>query len=283
MSGTPSVGDSTCDLSIIVVNFDERDFLRECLKGIRESGSRPSHEVIVVDSGSTDGSVEMVRGSFDDVQLIPLPANRGLAVANNVGLRASKGRYILFLNPDIKMVPSVIDVLARYLDDHPDVGVVAPKLLNLDDSVQVSCYTFPSMIVPVLRRSPLGRLPAARRVLRRYLMMDFDHMTTEPVEWLLGACLMVRRSALDQVGPMDERFFLYFEDVDWCRRFWAAGWKVIYLPTVSLVHYHQRKSAENPGLEGVLNPLTRIHIVSAIKYFWKYRGQPLPSIASGRR
>jgi hypothetical protein len=268
------------DLSIIVVNFCERDFLRECLKGIREANPRLAYEVIVVDSGSTDGSADMVRESFAGVQLIALPTNRGLAVANNTGLRAAGGRYILFLNPDINMVPDVIDELAHYLDDHPDVGVVAPKLLNPDGSVQVSCYSFPSMIVPVLRRSPLGRLPAARRVLRRYLMMDFDHLSTAPVEWLLGACLMVRRSALEDVGPMDERFFLYFEDVDWCRRFWAAGWKVIYLPTVSLVHYHQRMSAENPGLEGIFHPLTRIHIVSAIKYFWKYRGQRVPSITS---
>src|SRR5437867_4390599 len=133
-----------CDLSIIVVNFRERDFLRECLRGIREAGPRLAYEVIVVDSGSTDGSVEMVRESFGDLKLIALPTNRGLAVANNVGLRAAMGRYILFLNPDINMVHEVIDELARYLDDHPDVGVVAPQLLNPDGSVQVSCYSFPS-------------------------------------------------------------------------------------------------------------------------------------------
>lgn len=268
----------TPDLSIIIVNYGERGFLRQSLKGFKRAELKLSYETIVVDNGSDDGSAAMVRQDFPEVILEALPDNLGLSVGTNIGIRRASGKKLLFLNADIAIYPGVIERLAQFLDDHPDVGLVAPKLLNPDHSVQTSCYRFPSLLVPVLRRTPLGKLRGAKPLLRRYLMLDWHHDETQTVEWVLGACMMVRREALDRVGPMDERFFVYFEDVDWCRRFWTAGLKVVYLADAWLIHYHRRMSAENPGMRGVFRRVTRIHIESALKYFWKYRRSALPTI-----
>lgn len=271
------------DLSIIIVNYKEPGFLRQCLKGIRLVGPKLKYEAIVVDNASRDGSVNMVRENFPEVRLFAETRNRGLAHANNLGLQASTGRHILLLNPDIAVFEDSLETMVEYLDAHPDVGIIGPRLLNPDQSVQVSCYRFPTPLVPVLRRTPLGRLPVARPILRRYLMLDWRHDSTQPVDWVLGACMMIRRQAFADIGLMDERFFLYFEDVDWCRRCWQTGWKVVYLADATMVHYHQRMSAESPGLNGVFQKLTRIHIQSGLKYFRKYLNQPLPQVTSHER
>jgi GT2 family glycosyltransferase len=270
----------TLDLSIIIVNYREPGFLRQCLNGIQQAKLKLRYEVIVVDNASGDRSVSMVQDHFPMVTLLPQAKNLGFPVGNNIGLRASSGRYVLLLNPDIAVFTGVLEQLVAYLDKHPDVGIVAPKLLNPNQSIQASCYRFPTPMVPILRRTPLGRLPWAKKILRDYMLLDWDHNQDRPVEWVLGSCMMVRQEAFAQVGLMDERFFMYFEDVDWCRRFWQAGWKVVYLPTVAMVHYHQRMSAESPGLNGVFQKLTRIHIQSGFKYFRKYWRQPNPRLAT---
>ncbi len=268
----------TTDLSIIIVNYKEPGFLRQCLKGIGLSQPKLTYEIIVVDSASGDHSVAMVREHFPTVNLLPQTRNRGFAVGVNLALRVARGRYTLILNPDMAVFAGTLESLVTYLDTHPDEGAVAPKLLNPDGTIQMSCLLFPTPFIPILRRTPLGKLTFARQILRNYLMLDWDHSSTRPVEWVLGSCMMVRKEAVDAVGPMDERFFMYFEDVDWCRRFWQAGWKVVYLADATMVHYHQRMSAESPGLNGVFQKLTRIHIQSGLKYFRKYLNQPLPLI-----
>jgi GT2 family glycosyltransferase len=182
------------------------------------------------------------------------------------------------MTPDIAVFSGVVERLLVELRTRPDVGVIAPQLRNPDGTIQTSAYRFPTPWIPMYRRTPLGKLPFARRALRRYLMADWDRQDTREVDWVLGACLLVRRSALARVGLMDEKFFLYFEDVDWCRRFWENGFRVVYYHAASLTHYHQRQSAESPGLTGIFNALTRIHIQSGIRYFRKYWGQPLPTV-----
>ena len=265
------------DLSIIIVNYKERGFLRQCLKGIERAVPKVSYEVIVVDNNSNDESAEMVEEFFPAVRLLRHTINVGLAKGNNAGARLATGRYLLFLNCDIAVFKGTLEALVRYLDEHPTVGIVAPKLLNPDRSVQISCYNFPSLLVPILRRSPLGRFSWAQPILRRYLMLDYDHDTTQPIDWALGAALMVRRRAFDQIGGMDERYFLYLEDVDLCRQMWMRGWEVVYGTFVSLIHYHQRTSATSTGFGPLLNWHTRRHIISGIKYYTKYFRQPLPN------
>lgn len=265
------------DLSIIILNYKSRGLLKQCLKGILQQHIELTYEIIVVDNYSHDGCDEMMRREFAQIQFIQSGANGGFAVGNNIGIRRSQGKYVLVLNPDIAVLSNAIERMYRFMEEHPKVGLCAPKLLNPDGTIQTSCRQFPSILTIALRRSPLGKLPWAKRALRRFLMLDWDHNDNRPVDWVLGACMMVRRSAMEKVGLMDERFFLYFEDVDWCRRFWHAGYPVMYLGAeAELVHYHQRLSAESHGLSGIFSYPTRVHITSGIKYFAKYRQNENP-------
>ena len=259
-------------LSIVIVNYKTRGLLKQCLKGLRLVRPRIDHEIIIVDNASNDGTKEMIEEFFPEVHLIVNDRNRGFAVGNNQGILAATGRYVMILNPDIAVLEGSIEKLIVFLESHPDAAAVGPKLVNPDGSIQFSCYRFPAPMIPLYRRTPLGLLPWARRSLRHYLMMDINHDISRTADWLLGACLVVRRMAIDRIGLMDERFFLYFEDVDWCRRFWRAGFKVYYVPSALMVHYHQRLSAESQGFLSLFSSSTRIHIMSGIKYFWKYRG-----------
>jgi len=260
------------DLSIIILNYKTKGLLRQCIKGIQLLNLKYDYEIIVVDNNSGDSSVKMMREDFPNIKCIVSKENRGCAAGNNLGIKESQGKYVMILNPDIAVFSGVIEKMIEFIDNHTDVGIVAPKLINPDGSRQISCFRFPSFIIPIYRRTPLGKLPFAKKKLREYLMLDYNFKEVNDVDWVLGACMLVRKSAIEKVGLMDERFLLYFEDVDWCRQFWEAGFRVCYLNNLEIVHYHQRLSAENPGLKGIFSKATRIHIASALKYFAKYWG-----------
>ncbi len=263
-------------LSILILNYKTKGLLKQCLRGILDSRLPIDHEIIVVDNASGDGSVDMVRQLFPSVQMIASPTNLGFAAGVNLGWRRATGEFVLILNTDVAIFREAVVRLLDYAHAHPRVGLAAPRLINPDGSPQYSCYRFPNRWIPALRRTFLGRLPGGRALLQRYLMSDWDHTDNRPVGWVLGACMLIRRTALEQVGPFDQRFFLYFEDVDLCRRLWQADWEVHYVAEAELVHYHRRLSAESPGLQGVFSYPTRVHIRSAMKYFAKYAGAPSP-------
>jgi GT2 family glycosyltransferase len=250
--------------------------VRQCLKGIYEVEPNLKYEIIVVDNNSHDHTPEMVKENFPDVKVIQSPGNLGFAQGNNLGIKEARGRYILILNPDITVTRGSLERLVGYMDANPRVGLLAPQLLNPDKSIQFSCYRFPSLGVPFYRRTPLGKLPYGKKVIAWYLMSDWDHGSTREVDWCLGASLMARTSSVEQVGLLDKRYFMYFEDADWCRRFWQAGFKVVYIPEVKMIHYHIRQSADVPWFFGAFQKISRIHMASALKYFWKFRGQPNP-------
>jgi hypothetical protein len=164
-----------------------------------------------------------------------------------------------------------------YLDNDPSVGIVGPQLLNLDGSIQDSCLRFFGPLTIIARRSFFGKTRWGKKLIARFLMKDFDHKETRKVDWVLGSAMMAKADAVKKVGPMDSRFFMYFEDVDWCRRFWQNGYKVVYLPEAKIYHYHFRVSKKSGGiLDLLVNKYTWIHIKSAIKYFWKYGGRTMP-------
>ncbi len=266
----------TPDLSIIILNYKTRGLLRQCLRGIGTSADTVTTEVIVVDNASSDGSVDMVERDFPDVTLVASPVNGGFSAGMNLGLKRARGRYVVLLNTDIAIMDKPFDRLVQFMDQHPDVGLAGPKLINPDGSVQFSCYRFPETLTPLYRRTPLGKIPFIRKKLQRFVMADFDHSTNRVVDWLLGAFLIARAEAVAKVGLLDERFFLYFEDIDWSRRFWAAGWQVMYVADVDVVHYHKRQSAENPGFSGIFAFPTNVHIQSWFRYLAKYKGAALP-------
>lgn len=259
------------DVSVIILNYRSRNLVKQCVKTIGLAPPDSRHEVIVVDNASGDGCGDMLAERFPHVRFIDAKANLGYAGGNNLGIKASRGRYVLIMNPDITVRPGAIDVLVRFMDEHPDVGIAGPRLVRPDGSIDHSCFRYPTPAIPAYRRTPLGRTSQGRRALDRYLMSDFDRGETRDVDWLLGAVLIVRRSALADVGLLDERFFLYFEDTDWCRRFREAGHRVTFVTDAEMVHYHERLSARGPWLLSPFRRSTRTHISSCIKYFRKWR------------
>lgn len=257
-------------ISIVITAYNNKGLLRQLLKGLRKFPPRRSFNVHVVDNHSSDGTKEMVR-EFPEFQYHYLEQNFGLAYANNFGVRQSDTKYILILNPDIAIFGGQIDALVDFADQHPNAGITAPKLLNPDGSLQYSTFRFPKWYTPILRRTPFGGIPKYEKYLRHYIMKDWDHEDDKKVDWVLGAAMLVRRSALEKVGAQDENFFLYFEDVDWCKRFWQEGFEVWYAHAIKFVHYHKRESAEHPGLKGIFNPVTKMHVRSWIQYFKKHK------------
>lgn len=264
-------------LSIIIVNYKSAGVTRQCVRGINGNPPPFTFEVIVVDNDSHDGCLAWLAEHEPHVLRVALSENRGYAAGCNAGMAKAQGDYVLILNPDITVLPGSLAQMVQFMEQHPQVGLAGPKLVNPDGSLQFSAYQFPKFWLPVLRRTILGNVPRLERTLREYQLMDWDHADNRPVDWLLGACLVVRRSALTMVGFMDERYFLYVEDTDWCRAFWQKGWEVWYMAEVELVHFHERLSAQRPLTTALFSHISWIHITSWLKYFAKWRGQPLRS------
>lgn len=257
-------------LSIIVLNYKSAGLTRQCVRGIFNAQLGFTFEVIVVDNGSHDGILPWLATTFPEVRRVKLAQNRGFAAGNNAGIQQAKGEYLIILNPDITVLPGKLESLVRFMDEHPKAGLAGPRLVNPDGTLQYSSYQFPTFWLPLFRRTVLGALPAMEPRLREYQMLDWDHTESRKVDWMLGACLIARRTAVDEVGMMDERYFLYVEDTDWCRRFWQKGWEVWYAASVELVHFHERLSAQRPLLTALFSSITWIHIASWLKYFRKW-------------
>jgi GT2 family glycosyltransferase len=259
------------DVSIVIVNYNQKNLLNVCLKGIIRIAPKLNYEIIVVDNASKDKSQEMIKNwqlKISNFKYILNEKNKGFGAGCNQGIRISDGKYILILNPDIIVLENSIEKLYEFMEKNKDVGIVGPKLLNPDKTIQSSCYRFPVWYIPILRRTFLGNLSWAKKKIDYYSMSDFDHLKEKDVDWLLGAALMIRKEMLNQIGLFDERFFLYFEDVDLCKRAKIAGFRVVYYPFSEMFHYYQRTSAR--GIFSLFSKITWIHILSGIKYFLKW-------------
>jgi GT2 family glycosyltransferase len=226
------------DLSIIIVNWNTKEYLLPCVKSIFEKGEGVSKEVIVVDNGSQDGSASEVKKTFPFVQLIENERNLGFARAVNQGLQKASGRYILLLNPDTQVKYGAIDRLMSFLDDRKDAGIVGGQLLNVDGSKQNSIANFPSLATELLNKSLLRRLFP-----KKFPGKEKDYSEPIEVDSVIGACMMVRREATKQVGLLDEDYYLFLEETDWCYRMKKAGWKIYHVSQAEIYHF-QGKSAE---------------------------------------
>src|SRR3989344_2777061 len=260
------------ELSIIILNYKSRGLVRQCLKHLSAVSLAIPHEIIVVDNASNDGVFDMLNREFPSVKQLPLDRNYGYAGGNNAGIKMSQGKYIMILNPDILMIDNSIQKMASYLDEHPDIAILGPKLLNPDRTLQYSCFSFYKWYTPILRRTPFGQSASGMYEIDNFLMKNFDHQSITDVDWLLGGAMMARREALTAIGLLDTRYFMYFDDVDWCRTAGEAGWRGVYFPERLMIHFHLRESAATPWYLAPFNALTRTHILSAIKYFWKWKG-----------
>lgn len=262
------------DLGIIIICHRMRGLVKNCLKSLEPSliKSGLNYKIIVIDNYQKDHIKELIKEKFPQVKLIQIP-NRGLSNAINQGLKSITSQYYLILNPDVMVLQDqAIKTLFNFMETHPQIGLVAPKLINPDKTIQFSVRCFPTFLMPLYSRTILGRFNFAKKQLRKFLMIDHHHNKVQAVDWILGAVMFIRRVAIEQVGSFDERYFMYVEDTDFCRTLWENNWQVYYLPEVEMVHYHERGSANIQGLKGILfNSLTRIHIISWLKYFWKFR------------
>src|SRR5690606_1823761 len=205
------------DLSIIIVSWNVRELLRACLRSLEAGRHALTLEVIVVDSASADGTPEMVRNDFPWVHLLAQQENVGFPRGNNIGIHHSTGRYLLLLNPDTEVVGDALQRMVAYLDEHPQTGVGGAQLLYPDGRVQSSRRRFPTLLTAFFESTWLQPL-APQSVLDRYYVRDRPDDATSEVDWVMGACLMTRREVVEQVGLLDEDYFMYSEELDWCRR-----------------------------------------------------------------
>ncbi len=226
------------DISIIIVNWNTREILRDCLNSVHEQTEGISFEVVVVDNASVDGSAGMVQEKFPQVILIENTENRGFAAANNQAIEVAKGRYVLLLNSDTIILDNAIAKTMKFADENPDAALVGCKVLYPDGRLQTNCFMYPSALNMFLSATYLSKLLSRNRFFGRACMEWWDYSDAREIEVNTGCYSLVRREAIDQVGVMDERYFVYGDDADWCYRFKKAGWKIMFTPEPQIIHYH---------------------------------------------
>lgn len=262
---------SNMDLSIIILNYKSLGLVKNCLKALADLNLPYKYEIIVIDNHSNDGSAEYLRNYYFNIIFIESNKNLGFAGGNNLGLKKAKGKYILLINPDIFVLPRAVELMYDFMEQHSAAGLCGPKLLNPDGSLQYSCSHWPDWRLPFYRRTFLSQTKKGKKWISHYLMHDWDHSANRTVDALYAACYFIRRDALNEVGLFDERYFMYLEDVDLCKRFWLKKWEIWYIAQSKVIHYHQRESALGTGLKGLLKKSGRIHLRSWIKYYFKWR------------
>lgn len=227
------------DLSIVILSWNVRDLLAGCLRSLPRAAAQwwDRAEVLVVDNASTDGSAEMVRRDFPAVRLLLLPRNLGFSGGNNAGIVSARGKYVLLLNPDTVALPGSIASMAEYMEAHAETGIIGPRLLNPDRTLQPSRRRFPTLPTALVESTPLQRWLGNMPAIRRFYMLDVPEGETHQVDWLSGAALLCRREMLSQAGLFDPGYFMFSEEVDLCKRVKDAGWEIVYIPSAEIVHY----------------------------------------------
>ena len=260
-------------LSIIVTHYRTPVLLKSCLESIKKNIDNLEYEIIILDSQAEKEYKELVKDIFPQVKYIPFSENiSNYAKLVNVGLNEIRGEYVLILNHDIVILNNAINKLLDFLEENPEVGLVGPQLLTFGNEIQDSCFRFPTIGTMAARRTFLGKTNWGKKKIDQFLMKDKDLNLPTKVDWLQGSAMMVRKEAIIKVGLWDERFNRYFEDTDWCRRFWEKRYQVVYSPIAKVSHYYGRHSKKWGGFIDIfLNKYTRMHILSFLKYLIKWR------------
>lgn len=247
-------------VSIVILTWNSRALLEACLAALPAATASLATEVIVIDNGSLDGTAGMLRGR-SDVVTIANPTNRGVAPARNQGLRAARGEFVALLDVDTVPTPGAFATLVARLRAAPEVGLVGPKLVGRDGELQYSCRRFPTLVDKLCRRLPAR---VGRALIEDVELRWWDHTGVREVDYVIGACQLIRRTALDEVGLLDERIFYGPEDVDLCLRMHQAGWKVEYVADAVIMHLERRLT------RNLLSPLTARHVYGLGYFFWKH-------------
>jgi len=263
-------------ISAIVLNYRNPQYTVSCVQNLRKQTIADRMEILVVDNHSCDDSIGVLRnrlGNERNVRIIETPENLGFGAGNNHGARHAKGAYLLILNPDTEPEPEGLAQLVHLMEQDETIGIIAPKLEFTDKSVRDSFRRFPTVMDFIIKRTLLRHLLHER--LNRYLRRSINPTETCDVEWVVGACMLIRRPLYELLGGFDERYFLFLEDTDLCRRCWEAGFRVVFSPQTIAADRKQRLSG-NGFLPILFTKTGRIHVASAVKYFWKWRGKALP-------
>lgn len=266
------------DICVTIVNTNETELIKNCLKTLQadSAGSGLNIYTVIVDNSSSDNPSSLLQFNFANLNLILQKKNLGFGKSHDVAISSVDAKYYFILNPDTIFEPgqNFLRRLYDFMEANPKVGMAGPRIIYPDGSLQYSCWRFPTFLQPIFSRTKWGQKGKGKIIADRYLMKDFDHNQTIPVDCIMGSAMFVRKRAIDEVGAFDDFFWMYFEDMDWCKRMWEHGWAVYYAHDVVLKHYHGRASAKVPGIIKALikNKFARVHLISWLKYFWKWRG-----------
>ena len=257
------------NLSIIITHHKTPELLYLCIKSVKDAVRNIDYEIIITDSEAKKENQELIKEKWPEVEFISFKKNLGYSGLVNEGIKKSKGDYILILNADIIVLDNAVEKMLDYMKSNNEVGIIGPQLIDFAGNIQDSCFKDPDIKSILARRTFLGKLKLGEKIINKFAIRDQQE---KKVDWVQGSAMMVKKSAVSNIGLFDERFFMYFEDADWCRRFRRKGYGVIYLPQAKMAHYYHRSSKKWGALLDILfNRYTRTHIISAIKYFWKYR------------
>lgn len=262
---------SDVELSILIVYMDGARLVRQTLRNLRRIAPVVSYEIIVIDNNIKAGFGSILCNEFPEVRYIPMEKNVGFGAAMNVGIHAAKGEKVLIFNPDLAPEPGSLDAMLAKLSADATVGILAPRLQNPDGTLQYSVLAHPTLLIPALRRTFLGNTAWGKARLAAFQLRDRDHSVEQDIDWAIGSSLLAWKKDLVALGGFDERFFMYYEDADLCRRMHEMGKRVVYFPKARMVHYHRRATADGSLFHQILNPLTWQHIRSAVLYAKKYR------------
>ena len=229
-------GAAAPDVSVVIVTWNTRDLLLQALHSLYAETTSVTFEVVVVDNASEDGTSAAVNRLYPNVRLIELPTNSGFTGGNNIGFDVARGRHVLLLNSDTVVLPTTVEPLVRFLDEHPRAGTAGARHLNADGSLQRSMDDVPKLLPDALYYTELYRVPAIRRWLSQRCAWWSDHDVEREAGWVNGACMMVRRDVITEIGGLDERLFIYGEELDWCYRMKEVGWTVHFVPTAEVIH-----------------------------------------------
>ncbi|MGZ5010107.1 MAG: glycosyltransferase family 2 protein [Methylobacter sp.] len=233
-------------ISVVIVSWNARRYLEECLMSLKSDVCKFPMEIIVVDNASNDGSPDMVLEKFPHVKLIKNKENLGFGKANNIGIQASSGNYIALVNSDVHVLSNCITRLVEYCELNPEIGMSGPFIIGGDGKQQRSCRGFPGLWNMLCRALALDVIFPKCKWLGGYLLSYWNHNSCAPVDILSGCFWLVRRQALNDVGLLDESFFMYGEDMDWCKRFWGRGWTIVFVPDAEAIHYGGASSSNAP-------------------------------------
>jgi GT2 family glycosyltransferase len=278
----PNTVDNTVDVSIVIVSFNTKEVTRQCLEHVQRHATGIRHEVFVVDNASTDGSADMVQVEFPWVQLIRLDKNRGFAGGNNPAMEKASGRYVLLLNSDAFLAESVLEKTIQYMEDHPAIGVLGCKLTDPDGTMQPSARMLPGPFNKVLHITGLAARFSKSKFFGRVDYTWWDHSQPKPVGWVVGAYFLIRRETMEAIGVLDERYFLYFEEIDYCLSARRAGWEVVFYPHASVIHLGGQssvKTGERVSSKG--RQMIAIRITSEYRFYRKLYGRLHVLLAAG--